>query len=498
MTFLFRLGFCAPLFLLCGCSSKSPFTHPYSYAPKATNKVWESSSSEKRKIDRVDVETVLEIPSPDEVVALGDLFDIGLLNSPETNKAWQAAREAAASYASSLREYFPQLGLDVYFNSLKTGTVFNGSYFTNEMSFWGPTVYLSYLIWDSGERRQKAELYYQALQSTNWLHNEMIQHVMRTIATAYYEHLTAKAVLEAYEADLMNAESTFVAAQAKQKIGIFDETEVLQAKTSYLQKKVRVTSQIAVTKNTFVDLLSVLGIPGNIEFQLGNFPDSPPMDPFGLTSDQLIELAIENRPDLKSAKADILSQKSSIELAKTELMPKINLTASGGQEWFSIGVSDNGNYNIELDLTVPIFTGFYHLNQIKQKESALGKSKDAFRSKELAIIRETKTAHNTFVSAKQMVIDTKSYLDAATIEFQAMLERYRMGIVDILDVLSAQAFLSDARAQYISSEKEYYMSIIDVAFATGLLTNSCPWTMDIEGKNEKDQSHLERCAHHDD
>jgi outer membrane protein len=480
-SYIFRIT--PPLLLLsfvCISCSRSIFIDPYSLAPKAYNQGWSSDKKESKKINEIEINDTLRIPKAGDTLSLGDLFDISLFNSPNTHETWETARSAAAQYVSSLSTYFPSLTFDAEVLTYKLGAIYNNAYFANTATAYGPEVQLSYLIWDSGERSANAEVYYQALQEANWSHSEEIQSVMKKVATDYYNYLSTKATLEAYKADLYNAEESYQAAKDKNVFGIFDETDVLQAKTNYLQKKVQVTGQIAATKNAFVYLLDTLGIPCDVDFNLGLFPKDPPLDPFKMNANELVQIALKTRPELKAAKAELLSKEAAVSLAKTQLLPQINLTAEGGNQWYNGGYQDKGNYMVELSLTFPIFTGFYYRNQILAAEANLKKSVATVRAVELSTIREVRTSYNNFEMSKEQLVDTLSYLQAAEIEFTAMMDRYKLGIVDILDLLSSQAYLADARAQYVNSQKEFYTSIIDVAFATGMLTNSCPWTMEGE------------------
>ncbi len=463
------------VFLLAGCS-KNPFTDPYAYAPVASNKTWMPSEKISRKLSDIDPIDTLLIPSDEEYIPLGDLFDIALNNSPETKKTWEEAKEMAAAYSSSMSEYLPSLWLEANYTATRTGSVFDNEFFGTQIQQWGPEVNFSYIIWDSGRRKYATEYAFRILQQTNFSHNEEIQAVMSSVASAYYETLYAKALLTAYESDLVNAEETYKAAQEKNCSGIFDETEMLQAKTLYLKKKVAVTSQVAMVKNTFIDLLSVLGIPAEVSFHLGTFPENSPIDPFNMSEEELIEVAKALRPDLLAAKSEILAAESDINAKKSELLPDIKFTGKGGQQWFSNGTNDGGDYEFQFMLSFPIFTGFYYLNQIKQAESDLEKIVATYQEKELSVLRMVKQSYNDFEMAKQEICDTYEYLQAAQVEYTAMLERYKTGIVDILDLLNAEAFLSDARALYAQSQKTYYMSIVDIAYATGMLTNTCPWT----------------------
>ncbi len=458
-----------------GCRS-SALTDPWAYAPKNSYRVWTPEVLEQRKISYIEPNGDLNVPRPDESLSLGDLFDIGLRNNPSTSLSWQEAREAAASYSVSLAPYLPSLGFTAGLTSVREGFVVTQGSSLSVYTSYGPQVALNYLIWDSGQTRTNAEYYFQTLQQLNWDHNETLQTVMQGVAKAYYEHLYAKEMLVALDQDLLNAEQSYQAACDKVLSGIFNETEKMQAKTNYLQKKVQVTGEIATVQNSFVELLSVLGIPCDVIFSLGSFPQTPPIDLFDMTSDELIALAKAKRPDYQGAKAAVLAQESFLKNAKAQVLPEISLAATGGQAWYTNGFTDNGDYTVILNLTFPIFSGFYYVNNIRMAESQLKTSVAHLRSSELGLVHDVKTSHNTFVMAKSQLVDAKNYLESAQIEFKAMLERYQMGIVTILDLLSSEAFLSDARASYVKAQKVYFMSIIDISFATGLLTSACPWT----------------------
>ena len=456
--------------------SKNPFTNPYAYAPLHSNQTWEPTKYEIKKLDTVKSLDSLEIPSASDCISLGDLFDIGLANSPETRRSWEEAREKAAGYSAAMSEYLPSINMDANYWNIRQGSVFNDDLFLTIASQWGPEANLSYLLWDSGERRYKTEFAFQILQQANWAHNEEIQRVLQSIAASYYQYLYSKALFEADQADLLNAEETYRAAKEKCALGIFDETDMLQAKTHYLQKKVDLTGQTAVVNNAFVDLLSVLGIPANISFQLGSFPNQEPIEQKFENIDELIAIAKAKRPDLIAAKAEILAFEAQVEKKKSELYPKVNLSFQGGQQWFNNGTTDAGNYYLSIDLTFPVFTGFYYLNQIKQAQSQLEKQIATFKETELIVLKQVKQSHNNFLMAKEEISDTKSYLDAAQVEYNAMFERYKIGIINILDLLSSQAYLSDARAKYALAKKNYFMAIINLAFSTGTLANACPLT----------------------
>ena len=469
------------LLLFCFLSSckNSAFVNPYSHAPESRTSTWISSKGSAITLSSVEAPEEIILPTAGIDNALGDLFEIALHNNPSTQSSWAEARAAAASYGDSLSSYFPEAGFDGQFNSNREGYIFNNpnggeGFFMNNQIQYGPIVTLSYLLYDSGERKNKAAKYFWALQKSNFLHNETIQSVMKKVAEDYYTYVKECAQYLADKEDLENAKETFKAATDKHKAGIIAVTDMLQAKTNYLQKKVNITNQKNLKDNSYISLITTLSIPQDAPLQLKGFPKEILDSPFTEDAKTLLKIAKSCRGEYLAAKSSVIAAERDLEMVKAEVFPKLSFTANAGEYWYQDNYQDAGNYNVQLDLTIPIFAGWHYRNQIKNKKALLSDAKAEFYETELTMIEQIQTALNDFVSAKEKIADTKSYLEAAQIEYKAMFKRYKHGIVTILDLLSSQAFLADARAQYITAQKDYYVAIIDLSFATGVLGTKNP------------------------
>ena len=63
----------------------------------------------------------------------------------------------------------------------------------------------------------------------------------------------------------------------------------------------------------------------------------------------------------------------------------------------------------------------------------------------------------------------KAYLDSAEEDFQVNLKKYRVGTGTIVDLISAQTAVADARSQLAQAQNNWYTSIANLAYATGIL-----------------------------
>ena len=462
-------------FLLLSSCKTSAILHPYTKAPETHTSTWVASTEDTAALTAIEITDELFLPACDIDNSLGDLFDIALHNNPSTKSTWSEARAAAAAYGENLSSYLPTIDFDAQFNTNREGYIFNNpngesSFLMNNQIQYGPIVTLSYLLYDSGERKSKAAKYFWALQKSNFLHNENVQSVMKTVADNYYTYISDEAQYNADLEDLKDAEESYKAASDKHKAGILAITDMLQAKTNYLQKKVNLTNQKNIKENSYAALITTLSIPSSHSLHLTGFPKEILPCPFKEDFPYLFKIAKKCRGEYLAAKANVLSAEKDLAMAKAEVFPKLALTANGGEYWYQDGYQDEGNYNIQLDFTIPLFAGYYFRNQIKNKKALLADAKASLFETELTVVEQIRIAMNDLTSSKEKIKDTKSYLEAAEIEYSAMFKRYKHGIVTILDLLSSQAFLADARAQHITAQKEYYTSIISLSFATGVLS----------------------------
>ncbi|MBM3201759.1 MAG: TolC family protein, partial [Chlamydiae bacterium] len=442
---------------------------PWNYSPLTLTKSWSAPNKEIKKISRVYADSPTELPANDHVLALAELFNIGLMNSPSLSKVWQESREAAASYAETLSSYYPNLSFEGYVLSERIGYILGNTFASSTSTAYGPLVLLNYTIWDSGERSAVSETSLQALYYANWTHSQEIQNVLQQISSSFYDYLYEKSLLIALEEDLKEASENYKAALDNFELGIKNVTDVLQAKTQYLQKEIRLISEQTKTQNSYIHLLEVLGIPTDLKLDLPLFPESPPLKNIELSVEELVLLAKDHRPNYLAAKAKVLSNEANVEAQRAQVYPQIDVSGNGGQTWYTDGYSDNGTYSVQLNLSFPIFSGFLYQNQVKQAVALLQSSLSVLKQVELSITSEVRTAYNTFESSKKELLLAEQYLEAAQNEYGAVFARYVQGTLDILDLFSASSSLSDARARLIGAKRDLFMSIINVNFATGTL-----------------------------
>lgn len=458
---IMRVSHAACLVLLCGC-----WGGRYKDTAQAVSKPWVPKPSYSQPVITFKVP---DIPVEEGDVPLASLVDVALKNNPDTEISWAQARSASAAHAMSLAPFLPEINLEG--DAMRTHNVYQpgDANTASHQTSAGGIGTLTYTLYDFGERSANAEATMQALYHANWNHNDSIQTVMRNTIDSYYNFLYQKALLVSKGEDLKDAETTYRAALTKLEVGVADVSDMLQAKTRYLEVQLEFTQQEDMKEIAYVDLLNVLGAPSDLKVQLGSFPDKPEMEALNNSAEELLAIGQAKRPSIAAAKANYLESQAELARAKSEFWPTLDTTIMGSERAYQ-GNPNQYSYELKLALNFPIFVGFKDVNRVREMKANVEKAKGDLRRQELLVSRQIMTQYSNFTSARKLVVFARDYLEAAGEDYVAVLSNYEMGTNTIIDVLNAQAALANARSQYDDAKNKLFSSIGDLAYATGTLS----------------------------
>jgi outer membrane protein TolC len=331
-------------------------------------------------------------------------------------------------------------------------------------------VTLTYTLFDFGQRTSQAIAAREALYMADWSHNQQIQAIIQIVMNDYYDYIYQMKVQRSIEANLEIAKISLDAANQRFALGLAALGDVAQARTQFLQSKINLTNQRQNVENSFAELATDLGLPANVAFKVQPMPDEIESAPCLESVDQLVAIAQNQRPDLRAANANIRSKESLLLNARRAVYPVVATNFDIGKYWFDHGQHEHkAHWTAEVTISFPLFQGFFYKNGIKKAEANLENSRAQFIQTELSIIQTVTTSHMNVKTAALNLKDTDEYLKAAEMEYNISLSGYKAGTATILDVLSAQSSLADARAKKAGAQKAWYSSLAAIAYATGCL-----------------------------
>lgn len=479
---IFRLTLPSLCLICSGCYVNRAVVDPFSYVPKSPTHYWKTDRRAKElKCIQNTAGECPELPSDDKILSLAAVLDLALINNTKTRTSWAQARQAAAIYGQSQSYNLPNIEGVFNYQNIRSSFLssqvdpFGNITGQNELitatfSEWGPQLQLSYLIFDFGEKRAESEAARFALYFADYTHNRTIQTLIQTITLDYYQFLYQKKLMMAYEADLATAQQSLDEALLSIQKGVKDVSDVLLAKTQFLQTELKLIAQRQTLNTSFATLLTDMGLPSNCSFKVQDFPKITPDDQFLLSLDDYLQLAFECRPDYLAAKADLRSKEENLSAARRQRLPTLNYTLNFGRTYWTGGLNDDYDYTSTLSLSMPFFTGFYITNNIKLASERKRESESTLRHVELGIIKEVTTSHFNIKVAYDTLNAARTLLIAAEEQYRVAIHKYAQGVNTILDVSSAQSALADARATEAAALQEWFNALATLSYSIGIVS----------------------------
>jgi outer membrane protein len=425
----------------------------------------------------------------DREYKLPELIDIAERQHPETRIAWETARNAALGAGIAESTYLPRVTANViggYQGSTGESSSFgytaNGSaHLTGSVS----ALSLEWLLFDFGGRKNIVGAARDVSDASTIAFTAAHQRVIYAVCMAYYAHLAAVERRKTNESALNNAKEIEVAADARYKNGEGTVLETSQSHQLTAQSQLALVQAQGAEQDSYIALLSAMGLSPLNHIRIAQV-DPHPLSGDELTPvEQIVQSALERRPDVLEAYSTVQASKSSIKAAEAQNLPKIFLAGTGayisgqldltaipaiGEQIPTFNISgSHWNSTILLGLTIPVFDGRQRANAIQQAKNSSEKAKAMLDEVRLIAVREVVSAQNsvrTSIAANQAALALRS---AAQTAYDAAIDSYKHGVGTVTVTVTAQTQLLQAQLAADDTYINALSAAASLAFATGTL-----------------------------
>ena len=453
--------------LCSGCFPNPPGVQGVAGTAPAPSVFWTPPPQRVQPATPPSVELPADLAARVRALQLADVLDIALRNNTASAAAWADARAAAAAYGAAKGLYYPNLSLDVNATTLKTAAT--AGRVSVRQRLYGPTLSVSWLLLDFGGRSGSVAGAREALLAADWTHNAVIQNVVLDVETAYFQYLATRALLAAQQTTLREAQANLEAAEHRHNVGLATIADVLQAKTALSQVQLTLETIEGALQTTRGALALSMGLPANVPYDIETPPDTIP--PLGITDslETLIERAVRERPDLMAARAAARAARARVAEARGEALPSLEVSGNTAQTYFFDRPPSGNSYSATIGLQIPLFSGGAHIYDVRAASAAARAAEERRKGLEQQVSFQVFNSYYALRTATQRVRTSGDLLASATQSEQVALGRYKAGAGSLLDLLTAQAVLADARAQVIQARLSWYTTLAQLAHDVGIL-----------------------------
>jgi len=397
-----------------------------------------------------------------------DILNLALKNNPKVRESWTNVDTSKYSYRAELSNFLPTIKGELSYDRNKI-KYRDSDTSTDKTKTMTPSVTLSYLLFDFGGREADVLNFKYKLKAVGYETNDYIQSFIYDVINAYYTLFSAVANESAAREIENSSYEAYKAASLRYKIGLVPLTDKLQAKTSYMQKRLNREKLENTTKIDKANLTYLLNISPTDKVELSIPGLRIKENLIQENINDLIKLALENRQDLKKYYETQKAKKAELYSARVDRLPSISFkgTYSHLNDLEENSNNDRNLYNIGVTATMPFFTGGYIYNNVAQTKSELKAVNYQIEDLKKSIEVDVWTAYQNFLTAERTHKTSEALLQSASETAKNILGKYKNGKSSILDLLSAQSDLASARYDFIESQHNWFINRSDLLRSVG-------------------------------
>src|SRR5262252_1494831 len=482
------------LVLLCACADTSylapaapdvPAPFPSSEAERTTPAPAAVASTKFA----IPPNTAVEFPSSagigtNHVYGLVELIDIAQRRNPATRVAWEEARQAAIKVGIAEAAYLPALtasalaGYERIAFPMPTNLVPAGFATSNNREVV-PAASVKYLLLDFGGRAAAVEEASQLSVAANAEFTTAHQKLIYTVARGYFMLDGANATVSAAQQGLADARALQESAEAIYQRGLGNVVQVDLARRATAQAQFDLSQTYTAQKNAMSALLEAMGLPPTTKLRVASVSERPLPPRTARTVDGVLREALRRRPDLLADVAKLRASDANIAAARSELLPKISLSANISNPIWSMNVDTSPYFKIRqpqgaalLKLEWALYDAELLQHKLRIAESQRNAAADDLQVRTNQALREVALAYDQVETGLQQYNAALALRIASEAAFRSASDSYKAGVGTVNDATTAQTGLSSARAAVARAHAQVLINGAALALATGFLTSS--------------------------
>ncbi len=386
---------------------------------------------------------------------------IGLALQNTIAIAKSQADGSRARLTQSLSSYFPQVKPSIQYNSnLQPGGVINfgGTLIksgANSETF-STGINATINIWDTGQREATVGSSRHSLYSAEYGVANQRQAVVFSVTQSYYNLERARALVKVQADSVTRAKTNLELISENAKQGTAAKSDTLQAEADYANAQV---SYLSAQNDYNIAQATLKNAIGVVTSEPLNIPDealSPPsLQGDSKNIEDYIKVAYTTRYDIKEQQEVIRSQDYQLKSAKISSGLTVNANVTEG---YQLDPNTGQNRTFTVAFSYPLFDGGSTKAAVDQSRATLEQARRTLDQLEQGVRLNVEQSWLVRELARRRVDASNTAQRAADLNFQVAQEKQKQGLVNILELITAQVQLTNAQSSYVQALYDFYIA----------------------------------------
>jgi outer membrane protein TolC len=289
-------------------------------------------------------------------------------------------------------------------------------------------------------------------------------------------------VIEAYSSAVVASRQLDVAQQSKAtalanislvedlfEVGLVVESDLLQAQVRESEIEEMVVRSESASRVSLAALNLAMGIDLDRHWQLDELEDVDSGDLAQIDIDQLVQEALDLRPDRRAALSETSMAEKKIDLAQSGWRPEIGLAGNVEANGEQILDFSGTNWSVFVLLDVNVFDGLATRRRVEQAKQEQKRASELSALLTDQIGLEIRQARSELGAASERREQATRSTSLAERSLTIVRDRYAEGLATLVELLEAETSLTRARAREVEAQRDLLVARATLELAVGRL-----------------------------
>ena len=278
------------------------------------------------------------------------------------------------------------------------------------------------------------------------------QQLKGDVVTNYFTVLEYRNEVEVDQKAVDNYLDHLNLVNSKYELGIVAKTDVLSSQVDLAKAQDTLIKAQNNYNNAVATLNNAIGLSHGTELQL---KDNFKYEKYSLTLEQCIAYAEVHRPEIAQYAAKAASAHYDEKIAKSEYLPKVDLTAEEDWNDSRIPGLKNNNWMLKLTTSLNLFDSGLTSSKVKQAQHNVDMVGDKAAKQRDSILLDVRQYYLSMYEAEKRIDTNQVSVNQAEENLAIQKVRYDVGVGTNLDLLDAVLSLNSAQKNYIQALYDY-------------------------------------------
>jgi outer membrane protein len=346
-------------------------------------------------------------------------------------------------------------------NRITAGALNNPSVFDRAAS--GATA--SQLITDFGRTRNfssAANLHAQATEQNAVATREQI---VFAVDQTFYNALSTDVLVKVAEQTVRSRQVLVDQVQALEKAKLRSALDLSFANVNLAQAQLLLVDAKSNRDAAYANLAEALGLPSEKPIEL---VDLQAPQPLAGTVDQVIQMALANRPDVKAFELEQSSAEHLMTAEERLQLPDISALGTTGITPVASNRLGTNTYGaVGVNVHIPVFNGFLFSSRAAEAKYRARAAAESVRDIKDTVARQVRVAYLNVNNTFERENVAAKLLDQATLSLNLAQARYNLGLSSIVELSQAQLQQTEAEISTVTAKYQYELAVAALSYQAG-------------------------------